>query len=61
MIINYPGGAGGNWLKTVLDGEPNWDSVGVNFHKHTVPSKIELVHSLDPNEFEYLYSGSYKD
>ena len=58
MIISFPGGCGGNWLRTVIDNEPALQN-NINFHKHSVRSSVSLVHSLDPTEFDVLYSGSY--
>ena len=59
MIISFPGGAGGNWLKTVIDYQPTAHRNKINFHQHTVKSDVQLIHSLHPSEFDCLYSGSY--
>jgi hypothetical protein len=63
MILNYPGGAGGQWLRKIL---LNYEikQHSRNFH-YTQPDNdyrdIETVatHSVDPSDFDCLYSGSY--
>jgi hypothetical protein len=59
MIISFPGGAGGNWLQTVIDNEPITHRNKINFHRHSINSDVRLIHSLNPTEFDCLYSGSY--
>jgi len=56
--ISFPGGAGGNWLISTL----NFESIQhntINFHKHSTNKNynIRLVHELDQNKFDYLFSG----
>jgi len=61
MILNYPGGAGGNWLKKVLLNQPLRQNTK-NFHydRHSNNKIIGCKdHSLNPLDFDYLYSGSY--
>ena len=59
MIISFPGGAGGNWLRKVIDNVDVNDKNLVNFHQHTDnQNSVNLLHSLDPAEFNYLFSGT---
>ena len=58
MIISFPGGAGGNWLKSVLE-EDYIEANTVNFHKHNRWGFVTLSHVLDPAKFDYLLSGNY--
>jgi hypothetical protein len=61
MIISFPGGAGGNWLNSVINNANITDQNLVNFHQTTStdkPTISSIVHSLDINEFDYLYSGT---
>jgi hypothetical protein len=57
LIISFPGGSGGNWLKSVFENEPVVPGQ-INFHTHTVTPRVRLVHSLNTNEFDYLLSGT---
>lgn len=58
MKISFPGGCGGNWLsKLILNRSILTDSV--NFHSHNrYLRRLTLTHEIDPNRFDYLYSGS---
>lgn len=63
MILNFPGGAGGNWLRKVLLGHKILLR-SRNFHYSTADTnRHEVVclntHSIDPADFDWLYSGSY--
>jgi hypothetical protein len=58
MILSFPGGSGGNWLKSVIENEPLVPGQ-INFHTHTVESKVKCVHFLNTTEFDYLLSGTY--
>lgn len=60
-IINFPGGAGGNWLASVLKCDPMPASPIVYWHNHTnfkIDSTFKMVHSLK-DDYDILYSGSY--
>lgn len=57
--ISFPGGAGGNWLKGTIDIEAIPADGVVNFHKHQRNlNDILLMHEIDINKFDFLYSGS---
>ena len=63
MILNYPGGAGGQWLSKILLGHEIKKNPR-NFHyqtpsKNRVNIKTALFHNVDPATFDCLYSGSY--
>ena len=56
--ISFPGGAGGNWLKHTLDILDVPESGIVNFHRrYPTINDISLIHELDVNKFDFLYSG----
>jgi hypothetical protein len=56
--ISFPGGAGGNWLASVINFEEYQKDLA-HFHKHTKNKNYNFVviHELDPTKFDYLYSG----
>ena len=56
ISISFPGGAGGNWLKSVIQHESHPIQV-VNFHVHTTINLVSLTHETDPSKFDYLFSG----
>lgn len=60
-IINFPGGAGGNWLISLLTTEPIPKSAIKNWHNHTISAahaKFRTEHLLTDN-YDILYSGSH--
>lgn len=61
VTINFPGGAGGNWLISILTSEPLPTGPVLNWHNHA-KSKYEnpfrLVHHLN-DQYDILYSGTY--
>jgi len=58
MILSFPSGAGGNWLRKVILNQPISDSSS-NFHYDYNGATISYNHSIYPFEFDYLYSGDY--
>ena len=62
MILNYPGGAGGNWLRKILLNQQLIQDTK-NFHYNHLHYNNKIIccndHSLNPLDFDYLYSGSY--
>jgi len=58
MILSFPGGAGGQWLRKVILNNPIADS-SLNFHYGFNGEHISYKHSVILSEFDYLYSGSY--
>jgi hypothetical protein len=58
MILSFPGGAGGHWLRKVILNDPVAGNA-LNFHNEYTGEHISFNHSVDPSEFDYLYSGSY--
>jgi len=59
MIISFPPGAGGNWLKCVIENEFIGHSK-VNFHYHRPNRHVaKVVHEFDTLKFDYLLSGDY--
>jgi hypothetical protein len=58
--ISFPGGAGGNWLLSLLRNE-SLPNNPINFHDHNHAEikkySIKLIHELDPTKFDYLLSG----
>lgn len=57
--INFPGGAGGNWLVSVLILEPESSASRVHWHDRSViDNPFYLEHRLD-DEFDLLFSGTY--
>jgi hypothetical protein len=61
IILNFPGGAGGNWLRKVLLNQELKQGTK-NFHYNENKNyqiSFKKLHSVDPLDFDYLYSGSY--
>jgi hypothetical protein len=61
MILNFPAGAGGNWLIKVLLNQPLRENTK-NFHyDYFIDPRLSGLkdHNINPLEFDYLYSGSY--
>lgn len=58
MIISYPGGSGGNWIKKVITGQKILLDT-VNFHYRENPIPVKIIHETDVAKFDYLYSGTF--
>ncbi len=58
IIINFPGGAGGNWLCSIIDYAENSSIENnlINFHS-TKKYHVNYVHSLDTTGYDYIFSG----
>jgi hypothetical protein len=61
IILSFPGGAGGNWLKRLIrDDFEEFKTPGINFHrKRNTDSTVKLIHELDRTKFTHLYSGTF--
>ena len=58
MIISFPNGGGGHWLKTLLDSVDVKNNNLVNFHHvQNKKSTVRILHSTDPAQFDLLLSG----
>lgn len=58
ITINFPGGAGGNWLCSIIDFAENSSIENhlINFH-NTKKCHVNYIHSLDTTGYDYIFSG----
>lgn len=66
VVFSHPPGAGGNWLENLLHhGDLTKRPHHINFHDNEQTFQnwdhleIVRIHSLNPNEFSHLFSGSH--
>ena len=58
IVISFPGGSGGNWLRSVIEKEPMVGNL-THFHQHNQTPVVSIIHELDVSKFQYLLSGDY--
>jgi hypothetical protein len=59
ITISFPGGAGGNWLRCLVE-EEVLSNQQINFHTHNSKKRwVNLMHELNTEKFDYLLSGKY--